>query len=120
MIEFFLLLTIKHAICDMGIQSWLLWGKTHAKENYFGCHSHYLHHAIGTFLVSVLFVDYALALKLATFDYLAHWHIDFLKHRTNNFFNCKRQDKLFWWIIVADQSLHFLTYYLLILYVLHN
>lgn len=118
MIELFLLLTFKHAICDLGLQSQYLWGKTDAKKYYFGCHSHYLHHGIGTIIILLLFVDPLTAVLGALFDYVAHWHIDFLKHTTNNWVGCSRSDKIYWWIIVADQIMHFLTYYLLVLYVI--
>lgn len=116
MLELLFFLIVKHCICDLGLQSQLLWGKTYRKHNYFGCHSHYLHHAIGTLIVSLFFVNPILAVQLAVVDYIAHWHIDFCKHRINNWAGCTRQDKLYWWIAVVDQLLHFLTYYLLVIY----
>ena len=68
-------------------------------------------------LVALFFVQPLLALALALVDYVAHWNIDFCKHRINNALGKTRKDKLFWWINSIDQGLHMLTYYLLVLYV---
>jgi hypothetical protein len=114
----FFLLLVKHAIVDLGLQSQLLWGRAHEKNNYFGGHQHYLHHAIGTFLVFVWFTDLHTTLLLTVFDYVAHWHIDFIKHRVNNYFGLTRKDIAWWWTTVVDQIFHFLTYFLLMLYVI--
>ncbi|NDB64844.1 MAG: DUF3307 domain-containing protein [Euryarchaeota archaeon] len=111
------LLFIKHAIADLGLQSQFLWGRTSSKYNYFGCHVHYLHHAIGTFLVFLL-VDLRTACMAMVLDYVAHWHIDFLKHRTQVYMNWDRKDKAWWWLAATDQLLHFATYYLLVIYLL--
>jgi len=118
MSEILFLLFVKHVIIDLGLQAQLLWGKTDAKYNYFGCHSHYLHHAIGTFLV-FLFVDVKTALLASLLDYIAHWHIDFCKHRVQHGLGCERKDKVWWWIAVVDQLFHFTTYYLLVIYLVN-
>jgi len=110
-------LIIKHVICDLGLQSQFLWGQTHNKQHYFGCHLHYFHHGLGTLIVALFFVQPLLALTLSLIDYVAHWNIDFLKHRISNALGKTRKDKMFWWINSIDQGLHFLTYYLLVVYV---
>ena len=115
MTEILFFLVVKHVIMDLGLQSQLLWGKTDAKYDYFGCHQHYLHHAIGTFIV-FLFVDIKTAYVAMALDYLAHWHIDFAKHRVQTYMGWNRKDKAWWWLAAVDQLLHFLTYYLLIIY----
>ena len=117
LIIFFLLL-VKHAIVDLGLQSQLLWGRADEKNNYLGGHQHYLHHALGTFLVFICFLDLHMTLLLTVLDYVAHWHIDFTKHRINGYFNLTRKDIAWWWTTVIDQLLHFSTYFLLILYVI--
>ena len=117
MIELLFLLMVKHCICDLGLQSQLLWGKTINKQYYFGCHSHYLHHLIGTFLVILLFFNPLFALTIAVIDYIAHWHIDYTKHRVQLYWKLGRADKWFWWITCVDQLLHFLTYYFIVLYI---
>ena len=110
------LLIVKHCVIDLGIQSQFLWGKTYRKINYFGCHSHYLHHAIGTFIMFALLTDWKTTLIATVIDYIVHWHIDFAKHNTNIALDLKRSDKLYWWTATVDQLLHFLTYYLLVIY----
>jgi len=116
-LHIFFLLIVKHTIVDLGIQSWLLWGKAHEKGDYLGGHQHYLHHAIGTFLVLLCFLDLHTTCVLSVIDYLAHWHIDFSKHNLNRYLNVTRKDLKWWWITVLDQLLHFTTYYLIMIYV---
>jgi len=117
--ELLFALVIKHVIVDLGLQSQLLWGLTHNKKRYFGCHAHYFHHGLGTLIVALFFTSPLVATIAAVIDYIAHWHIDYTKHNTINYLELKRQDKLFWWVTVVDQLLHFLTYYLLVLYVIN-
>lgn len=117
--ELLFALFVKHLIIDLGFQSQFLWGKTHLKKHYFGCHWHYLHHAIGTFLVFILFTDLKTTLIATVIDYVVHWHIDYLKHNVNNYLELTRKDKLYWWTAVVDQLLHFLTYYFLIIYLVN-
>ena len=111
----FFLLLIKHVIADLGLQSQLLWGRADEKNNYFGIggHWHYLHHAMGSFLVFICFLDAHTTLLLAVLDYVAHWHIDFTKHRINRYFNLVKKDIAWWWTATIDQILHFSTYFLL-------
>lgn len=116
MVDLLFLFVVKHCICDLGLQATLLWGKTKNKKYYFGCHSHYLHHAIGTFIVVLLFANPMLALQIAIIDYLAHWHIDYTKHNVNQYWQWTRHDKPFYITAAIDQLLHFLTYYLIIIY----
>ena len=110
-------LVIKLVLCDLGLQSQFLWGKTQNKKYYFGCHLHYFHHGLGTLIVGLFFVDPLLALALSLVDYVAHWNIDYSKHRINKALCVTHKDLMYWWIASIDQALHFLTYYLLVLYV---
>ena len=113
------LLLIKHTIADLGLQSTWMWGRAHEKKNWpFGGQQHYLHHSVLTFIVMILFVDFTTAITFALLDHLAHWHIDFGKHHLNTYLGVTRKDIVWWWTTVADQLLHFLTYYLLIIYLL--
>ena len=119
MTEFHLLflLILKHCIADLGLQAQLLWGTSHNKRFYpWGGHAHYFHHSIPTFLIAYFFVGWETALLMAVTDHVAHWHIDFTKHRVNEMLGCSRKDKIWWWTATVDQLLHFLTYYLLVIY----
>ena len=118
LIIFFLLL-VKHAIIDLALQTQLLWGRAHEKNNYFGGHQHYFHHAVGTFLVCIWFLDLSMTCLLTVLDYIAHWHIDFFKHFINLRLKVySKKNILWWWTATIDQILHFLTYLLMILYVI--
>jgi len=67
----------------------------------------------------LLFFNPLLALKIAIIDYIAHWHIDYTKHRVQLHWNLGRKDKAFWWVTVVDQLLHFLTYYIFVVYLVN-
>ena len=108
----FFALLIKHAIVDLGIQSHV---KGLDKLRYISnAHIHYFHHGITTFLIALYFTSLHLAVVCAIIDYVAHWHIDFAKHRVNTHFNIEARSITWWWISSADAALHFLTYFIII------
>jgi hypothetical protein len=112
--EFLLLLLIKHAIIDLGVQSQL-----HGinKSNYFGnAHEHYLHHGISTLVIAGLCLPAVPAILCAIIDYFIHWQIDYAKHKVNNYLKIAPRSIAWWWTNVIDQCLHFLTYYFLVIY----
>ena len=112
--DFFLLLLIKHAIIDLGVQSQL---KNIDKSRYFGNgHEHYMHHGISTLVIAGLFIPAVPAILCAIVDYFIHWQIDYSKHKANNFFKIAPRSIAWWWINVIDQILHFITYYVLATY----
>lgn len=117
----FLLLTVKHALCDLFLQSYLRLNK----GLYTGGWPHYAQHGVATLAVLLLFADIQLAVALAVADFLAHWHIDFAKHRIIQAYErhtgvaMERWNRsLYWFIQAADQILHFVTYYILAVIVL--
>ena len=100
-------LLVKHVIVDLGLQSYL---QNQNKYPYIGSgHMHYIQHGVATGLVSLFFIP-ELAIFVGMLDYLLHWHIDFSKHRFNAFFKIQSRTKVWWWINVVDQILHFTTY----------
>ena len=110
--NFFFALLIKHAIVDLGIQSHV---KGLDKLRYISnAHIHYFHHGITTFLIALYFTSLHLAVVCAIIDYVAHWYIDFAKHRVNTHFNIEARSITWWWISSADAALHFLTYFIII------
>ena len=121
MMDLLFLLFLKHVFIDLGLQAHALWGRSHEKYHYFGAggHWHYLHHAIGTFIVFALLTNINTAVLASILDYIVHWHIDFTKHRVNRWLDCGRKDKIWWWTATTDQILHFLTYYLLVIYLVN-
>ncbi len=115
------LLTLKHAVCDLYLQSFL----TINKRAYWGGWQHYVHHAIGTLAVLVWFCDPVIAIGLAVADGIAHWHVDWAKHRllswyeTANGIGMESASRNNYWLVQAlDQMLHFATYFILCLIVL--
>ena len=118
------LLTVKHALCDLYLQSFLTLNKSH----YTGGWPHYLQHAIGTLIVFVWFVDPVTAVMLATIDGVVHWHIDWFKHRVLIHYQHRTGMKMetqardwYWCVQAVDQILHFATYYILaVIWLGHN
>lgn len=105
-------LLIKHVIVDLGLQSYLINQK---KFPYFGSgHLHYAQHGVATAFVCLWFIP-EIAIFVGILDYLIHWHIDFGKHRFNNFFKITARSKAWWWTNVVDQILHFTTYLVFVL-----
>ena len=105
--ELFLLLFIKHAIFDLGLQPM---GTGPYKLVYIGkAHLwHYGPHGLGTMLILALYTPLELAVLLGLLDYVLHWHTDFFKTHIRALDNA------------VDQILHFLGYYLIVQIVLAN
>lgn len=112
-----ILLLIKHAICDLGLQTQFPGEKLARDKSVYpgGGHQHYLHHSSLTFAIVLVFLDWQTALILGIADHLLHWHIDYSKHQLNKFLACDRSMKIWWWTATLDQVLHFLTYYIMVL-----
>ena len=73
-------------------------------------------HACWTFLILIPFITSAeqlLILPLA--DFVAHYHIDWVKQQLNR--GLTAADRQFWVWLGADQALHYLTYIGIIYYV---
>jgi len=116
--NFFLALLIKHAIVDLAVQAHL---KDINKNRYISnAHIHYLHHGISTLIIALFFVDPVLAVACAIIDYTMHWHIDFAKHRVNNYFNIESRSIAWWWTNAIDSALHVLTYFVIVQFALYN
>ena len=120
----FLMLTIKHAICDLYLQSYLD-QHSNNKGQYLGAWKHYLEHTIGTLVVLIFFVDWPWTALLAFADGIAHWHIDWAKHRTLRWYESRTGVSMDqhsrnnnWLVQAVDQMLHFATYFILCLIVL--
>ena len=113
--ELLLLLLIKHAIFDLAIQRWHGWEGIGPKYYWLRLKSqkHYIEHGLGTLLVFMLFVDPYTALQAALCDWIAHWHIDWMKSNTNKYFGWREKDQGFWVLVTIDQALHYTTYILL-------
>lgn len=109
---FFLLL--KHAIVDIGLQRMQgdLFKATYSSRR---AHYHYIAHGIGTTIAFIILTGPLIALLAGIVDWLAHWHIDFVKSSIVKHFNIKSQSIQWWWVTTVDQMFHYTTYYLLII-----
>lgn len=103
---------IKHFICDFLLQyPYML-----AQKGTYGAVggiAHAITHAIGTLIVLIIalpwnFNVHVIALVLALFDGVVHYHIDWLKQQLNK--GLTVADRMFWVWFGADQGLHYLTY----------
>jgi hypothetical protein len=78
-----------------------------------GGRHHALMHTAGTFLVlSITIFSIEWAVILAFLDGIIHYHIDWCKQKLNR--NLTPADKDFWIWTGLDQSLHYLTYVVII------
>ncbi len=105
-----ILLQAKHLLVD-----WLFQTQTEIQEKgeygKFGGVLHSGEHAIGTYIVCMFFTP--LALYIAVADFILHYHIDWLKSNLTSWFKAGPSNKLFWFLMGADQTAHQLTYLLL-------
>lgn len=113
----FFLLLVKHCIIDLWLQSLLTYKEKKSVYTSLSAQVHYLQHGFGTLFVLLFFVPWQYAIAIGLFDYIAHWNIDHLKSRTQKKFNIKSPEKAYWFLSSIDQGLHYLTYYLIILYI---
>ena len=109
-----LLLTVKHAFVDLFLQSL---HHNMKKRNYFGGWPHYTEHAVATFVVVIWFTSFPFCILIALLDGVLHWHIDYTKHVVQTKWNITptNNKQLYWCIQAVDQSLHFITYFRLVL-----
>ena len=113
--EIFLFLMIKHALIDLGLQPFNI-GQN--KLQYFGRIAHLKHYAPHGVLTAVIMAFYSsieVAILLGILDYILHWHTDFLKTNIREYFKWNNTQRQFWLLNTADQILHFLGYYVIIL-----
>ena len=107
-IVFLTALLWKHAFADLFLQTFHCGVN---KTKYFGnSQRHYIEHGVLTFLVSVFFCAWYLALFVAFLDYIIHWQIDYFKSSVVKKFNIDRQSTVFWRLQSLDQFLHYTTY----------
>jgi|TARA_B100000085_G_C18519495_1_gene503114 hypothetical protein len=113
---FLFLLLVKHSICDLALQSRFV-NKQGDKKNLTDLKG-YLHagdHAIGTFVVALLFAGLIPALGIAIADFVLHFIIDFAKRRYTLAKNIKQSDSKFWIIQSIDQIAHYSCYFVFVI-----
>ena len=107
-------LFVKHFICDFPLQAnpWLY----RNKDNYMhpGGIVHAGLHGLGTLIVLAPFIG-GLAIQLAVFDMLVHYHIDWAKMNIGKRYDLQPNNSEHFWILLGfDQLLHHVTYFMII------
>ena len=113
--EIFLLLMIKHAIVDLGMQPF---GLRNIKLRYFGWKAHqqhYIPHGVLTMLILALYGPLELAVALGFLDYILHWHTDYSKSHIRGYFGLTIIDRKYWLLNMVDQMFHYLGYYIIVI-----
>lgn len=93
---------IKHFIADFPLQPPYQW-MNKGKYGHPGGLSHAAVHGVFTLAILRYF---SMALWLAAIDAIIHYHVDWVKMQ----FKWKPDNKYFWWLLGADQMIHYLTY----------
>ena len=114
MITYLALLQFKHWYIDFVLQNDEMVAGKGIYGNLIGMW-HSFQHGIGTFLISVLVVEWKVAACIAMFDFITHYHIDWVKMNVNKKYGWKADTHPEFWIALGlDQLAHYLTYCLLI------
>ena len=119
----FFLLMVKHFVCDFALQGRFKQKGKHLLTSTKG-HMHALDHALGTALVFLFVASFAFAqgktifvtvLLFPIFDYVFHFLIDWLKSNFVEANNLFQHDRSYWVLTSVDQSLHALTYFVMVI-----
>lgn len=114
---------IKHWIIDSLAQTPYMY-RNKGTYGHFGGILHALQHAIFTFAIVILIplVGWYVAMIAATFDFVVHYHLDYIKVNISRRCNlaCMKEGHLeiysdnYFHLLVLDQCLHFLTYFIIL------
>lgn len=111
LIIFLALIQVKHLFCDFVYQPPVMWMNKGNLRHYGG----YLHsgfHSLVTLAILLLFTtNWSLIAALITFEFVAHYVIDYSKMNINAKFKykCDKHNE-FWLLLGLDQYLHQMTY----------
>ena len=117
MIEIFLLLflfQVKHFVCDYPLQTQYMLGKMSRTGWVKPLAYHAATHAVGTLIVSLMFVPTLIALCLAIADFVLHFIVDRVKASPDLGGRWKPDQPYFWLALGADQMAHHLINYVFI------
>jgi Protein of unknown function (DUF3307) len=109
-----LALQVKHIICDGPLQTLQMVRDKSVYLKPLGI-IHALIHFAGSFII-LLFagLPLLLVLQLVLLEFVLHYHIDFFKEKIVKHYDWYHSDGPFWWALIADQTLHHMTYVLLV------
>lgn len=112
----FLALFIKHFIFDFTLQG----PYQYLNKGTYGHPGGILHsglQGVSSFIVLIPFFSFTTALAVTcAVEFLIHYHVDWAKMNLNKHWGLKPDNsEYFWWLLGADQLLHYLTYFGMIL-----
>jgi len=108
---------IKHIVIDYYLQFPFMYLNKGKYGNIKGL-SHSVAHGVGTFLVLLYFgIDLNLLLIASVFDFVLHYHIDYIKSNLMRRNKYSSADQMFWVLHGTDQLLHLITYFVIIEFV---
>lgn len=114
----FFLFTIKHFIFDFAYQPPYQW-QNKGTYGHMGGIVHSGIHAIVSFAILLFFADFPIALGLALFEFIVHYHVDWGKMNLNKRMGwTATTHNEFWVLLGVDQLLHYITYIVMIGYLL--
>lgn len=109
MITYLALLQFKHWYIDFVLQTDEMVAGKGIYGNLVGMW-HSFQHGLATFLISVMVVGWKFAACIAMFDFITHYHIDWVKM---NYGNRDIRNPLFWNHLGLDQMAHQVVYLML-------
>jgi hypothetical protein len=113
-----LALQVKHAICDGPLQTLQMVRDKSVYLKPLGL-IHALIHSLGSLLVFwVAQVPLVFAFQLVLLEFALHYHIDYIKEKIVHYFGWYHSDGPFWWALVVDQTLHHMSYGVLVWFII--
>jgi ABC-type phosphate transport system permease subunit len=107
-------LQIKHVICDGPLQTLQMVRDKSSYGKPLGI-GHALIHSVGSLVVFIIIgVPLGYAAQLVLLEFVLHYHIDFIKEKLVQRKGWYHSDGPFWWALIADQTLHHMTYAMLV------
>ncbi len=112
------LLMAKHFVCDFPLQAFPYQYRNKGTYGHPGGLLHAAIHEVGSLAVLIWFAPFTTALVLASFDAVAHYHIDYAKMKLGVIYNLKPDNSEWFWVLLGfDQLLHYLTYFAMVWWV---
>lgn len=108
------ILVTKHFLLDFCYQPPYQW-QNKGTYGHIGGIIHSGQHAVFSWFVLLYFASFPVALGLAIFEFIAHYHIDWAKMNINKSqgWACNTHNE-FWILTGLDQYLHYITYIVMI------
>ena len=110
---------VKHFVCDYPLQGQYMLGKFKETGWVLPLLSHSLVHGLATLIIALAFgIPTLLAFGLMLLDVIIHFTMDRIKASPNMLGVYKPHQKAFWISLGVDQTVHHLTHYLIIFFII--